>query len=165
MSLTTLDRTAFTALVDDDGTGTTGTVFAKATYQDIYDKTDAVYAALARVQVYKNATQSIPNSTFTAVTFDSEDTDDMSAHSTVTNTSRLTVPTGMGGVYFISASVPFAANATGTRQAVLFKNGVVFATCGGLPGSAGNIVVAHTVALVPLAAADFVEVFAFQDSG
>jgi hypothetical protein len=166
MSITTLDRTAFTALVDDSGTGTDGSVFTKAVFQDIYDKSDALYAAAARCQVFHNTTQSITTSVETALLFNSEDHDDYAMHSTVTNTSRLTIPTGMGGVYLVSAAATFTAAATGTRLIRIRKNGTTFVSSfsSSPANSVGNACVqAHC--LVVLAAADYVEATVTQDSG
>lgn len=41
---TTLNRTAYNLLVDDDGSGTTGTPYGKANVGDIYDAVDAAFA-------------------------------------------------------------------------------------------------------------------------
>lgn len=166
MSITALDRTAFNALVDDDGSGTTGSVFAKATLQDIYDKSDALYAAAARAQVYHSTTQSIATSTSTALNFDSEDHDDYGMHSTSVNTSRITIPSGAGGVYLVSAAAVFATNAAGIRLIWIQKNGTTAVSTYAIQlGQSANVAIVQTQCLIALAAADYIEAMVFQDSG
>lgn len=45
MSVTTIGRTAYNALVDDDGTGTTGSVWDKADVDDVLDAIDALFSS------------------------------------------------------------------------------------------------------------------------
>ena len=58
---------------------------------------------------------SVPTSTATALTLTSEEWDTNGFHSTTTNTSRFTIPTGYGGKYAIWAQY-FYNSAAGTRQ-------------------------------------------------
>ena len=53
--------------------------------------------------ITRTSTQSIPNVTGTAVTMNSELLDTDGYHSTVTNTSRITIPAGLAGVYAVTA--------------------------------------------------------------
>lgn len=65
---------------------------------------------ISAAKAYNSATQSIPGSnTITALTFDSEDAnnDPDGYHSTSSNTSRMTVPTGKGGALFRLAATGF----------------------------------------------------------
>lgn len=72
----------------------------------------------------RTATQSLTNNTNTAVAFNATDEYDTDAiHDTSTNNTRLTVPTGMGGIWRITYSVEFASNSTGLRSAFLSING------------------------------------------
>lgn len=64
-------------------------------------------------RVYASADVDPTPSTWEAVPFDSENYDTDAMHSTVTNTSRLTVPTGGGGLYLIGARVLVAAGGGG----------------------------------------------------
>ena len=115
--------------------------------------------------VYLSVSQSIANSTNQAITFDSEEYDTNGFHSTVTNTSRLTIPASYGGYYRISCLVGFASNATGVRNAKIYKNGTsIFnfsqpITATGNPQSAGG------TATVNLAVGDYIELIAVQTSG
>lgn len=51
----------------------------------------------------KSSTQAIPNETFTKVTFETEIFDTNSAYDT--SNSRFTIPSGMGGKYFVGANI------------------------------------------------------------
>jgi hypothetical protein len=125
-------------------------------------------AAFAGARAYNNGTQSIPNTTDTALTFDTEDYDTDGYHSTSANTSRMTIPTGKAGKYLVHGHTTYAVgNTTGDRILVIRKNG------SDVPGS-GVSVVPHTgsvllrldtTAIVDLAVGDYVEAFAFQSSG
>ena len=57
------------------------------------------------------------------MTWDSEDFDTDGFHSTSSNTSRITIPSGKGGKYLLVAQTTFASNATGVRIWKIFKNG------------------------------------------
>ena len=73
-----------------------------------------------------DSNQSIANDTYAIVTFDNEIIDTDGFHDNTTNNGRITIPTGKGGKYLITAVVHYAANATGYRKAFVTKNGVVF---------------------------------------
>jgi hypothetical protein len=109
------------------------------------------------------AGQNISNTTYTALTYDSENFDTDGFHSTSSNTSRLTIPSGKGGKYEINAYVNWDNNATNRRLVVLFKNGtynkqLANETSSGYLGQTGTY-------LIDLAAADYIEIFVYQDSG
>lgn len=120
-----------------------------------------------RVKAIATAAQSIPNASYTALTFGGESWDTDGMHSTVTNTSRLTAATP--GLYHVMGMVPFVANATGRRYAIVQKNGV-----GGATDDTVNIVAVSstTTSSTPLvnreiylAAGDYIELLVYQDSG
>lgn len=74
------------------------------------------------VVVRKSATQSLANGAAgAALTWDIEDADTDSIHSTTSFTSRMTIVTP--GVYVPYASIEFAANATGIRDVWFAANG------------------------------------------
>lgn len=77
-------------------------------------------------KVRKTALQTIATATDTVLTFDTEDWDTGAMHSTVTNTGRLTVPTGGGGIYELKAGVAWATGATSYRVIAIRKNGTTF---------------------------------------
>lgn len=116
--------------------------------------------------VYKNATQSLSNATQTAVTWQVEDFDTDGFHSTVSNTSRMTVPTGKDGKYLITVSIGYAFNASGRRAINFYKNGSSYKSLFQVPplGGSGSTVLTASCVL-SLVATDYVEIYAYQDSG
>lgn len=110
-------------------------------------------------------TQSIPSGG-NIVTWDSETYDTDNYHSNSVNTSRFTVPAGLGGKYLISAMVDFAGNSTGVRTIAIYKNGAIApgAWGNGVPGAV-NATAASVVTIIDLVPGDYVEVLAWQNSG
>jgi hypothetical protein len=108
----------------------------------------------------------LANNTETVLTFDSELLDTDGFHSTVTNTGRITIPTGKGGKYFVFAWGQFGNNVTGYRQIQIVVNGQT-----GTPNRVANTFVASfnagltTTGCAILAANDYIEVEAYQNSG
>jgi hypothetical protein len=140
-----------------DSTASTGVAWA----------TPASGSTYVGVSCYKNANQTVSTATFTAVTFQVEDFDTDAFHSTSTNTSRFTIPTGKDGKYLLSGVLAYSANVTGQRNTVVYKNGSV------VNYGTANQAIDSTVygSYVPisyvlnLVAGDYVEIFAFQTSG
>jgi hypothetical protein len=173
---TTISRYAFT---DDTGDGESGDVLNAALIATaFYDPIDALLAnpltlgsivsatSQPRSVVYNSATQSLPNNTLTAVTFDTEDFDVGSMHSTSVNTSRMTCPANGTGAYLAIGKVPYAGSAGGTaRVARLRKNGSDIGTQGNLGPVAATTQVVHTMAIFGMVPGDYVELYGFQDSG
>lgn len=75
------------------------------------------------VQLAQSGTQSLSDSSETAITFETETVDTDDYHSTVSNTDSIIVPSGLGGQATIVCALEFATNGTGVREARLFKNG------------------------------------------
>lgn len=68
--------------------------------------------------------QSLTNNTWTVITWDTENFDTDGYHSTTTNTSRITIPSGKAGKYLFTGSVYFDPSSTaGMRELALYKNG------------------------------------------
>lgn len=115
---------------------------------------------------YQSAVQSIPNTTLTTVTMDTEVYDTYNGHSTVTNTSRYTAQ--FAGYYLVICYVGFAANATGNRYMEIWKNGVGGVNLGQsiifTPNITNNSAI-HAIVLMRLEVSDYVEGRAFQNSG
>lgn len=124
-----------------------------------------------RVRVYNSANQSVANATDQGLTFDSERFDlpvTSPSHSTSSSTSRLTVASGNQGYYHIGCNVNFASNATGTRRLAFWVNGITTGTRIAhvvLPAVSGAATVLTLTTYWALAAGDYVEVAAYQDSG
>jgi hypothetical protein len=114
------------------------------------------------VKAQRSATQSISNSSLTAVQFNAADAWDTDAfHDTTTNNSRITIPTGFGGRYQIQANVNWDSNTSGVREVLIRFNGTT---------TIADVVVAGTcrqyvAAEYALSAGQYVEVVVWQDSG
>ena len=109
-------------------------------------------------------TQTLASGTYTALTWNGETFDTDGFHSTVTNTSRITIPAGKAGKYQFSALADFDNNTTGSRQLVIRKNGTT--------DEYANLITASAIypsseinGILDLAVADYVEIMAFQSSG
>jgi hypothetical protein len=127
---------------------------------------EAILTAATGARVFNSLNISIPNSAFTALTFDSERFDTSDFHSTTTNTNRLTIPTGGTGTYLLGCHVQWAGHATGDRGLALRLNGTTEVARQRAP--AANAVAGKEVTVVTayrLNASDYVECLAFQDSG
>lgn len=107
--------------------------------------------------------QTLTTATYAAVTFNTEDYDVGGLHSTVTNTSRLTIV--RAGYYRFTAALVWASNATGIRKAYMLKNGTT--TLVNISGTAvsGSAHSEQLSATVYMAVNDYAEVFAYQSSG
>lgn len=117
----------------------------------------------------RNSNQSITNATTEAVSWNAEEYDTDSFHSTASNYSRITIPTGSGitKVRF-SCNIVFATDATGYRGAHLYKNGASYPMGGirvskqaagnpdGLFGMSGILTVSE---------GDYFEITVYQNSG
>lgn len=116
-------------------------------------------------QMRQTVSQNVLTSTFSALTFTTEDVDDPAGqHDTGSNTSRFTA--AEDGWYQISGKVAFESNATGVRVARWTKNGT--AINGGRTdygAFSGQILYPANTMLVSLSASDFVELEAWQNSG
>lgn len=109
---------------DASGSPTPVTMSGDATIDEDGEVTvDIPGAVSALVSVSNSAVQSVNSGSPTALTFNTEEYDTDTMHSTVTNTSRLTATTA--GVYDIAGSTEFAYNTTGWRQIQIRKNGSV----------------------------------------
>ena len=111
----------------------------------------------------KSGNQTLSNATDTKITFGTEVFDTDSAFSS----SRFTVPSGKGGKYFVYTAVGFATNGTNLRQVYLIKNGSEFRRLSNLQGGSGSGVNTYNSAgvIVSLADGDYVEIYAYQNSG
>lgn len=123
------------------------------------------------VMVTDTATTSVTNTSWQQLTFGTEEYDTGGFHSTVSNTSRLTVPTGYGGVYRITAAVTWSPGSGGLFLQVR-KNGAAptapslaagIANFGSLFANGDPIIQVH--GQLRLAAGDYVELYTAQNSG
>ena len=144
---------------------TTATVIPASWGDIVRDDLEYLARNKPHARVYNSANISHTTSgAFQAVTFNSERYDVGACHSTVSNTSRLTVPSGEGGKYLIGGCVQWFTNATGRRILKLRVNGttdIAQVELALVSSESGGIVQTEYA----LAAGDYVELHAFQSSG
>jgi hypothetical protein len=114
-------------------------------------------------RVYNSAAQSIPNSTQTNLSFNTERYNNGGMHSTISNNSRITAQ--KAGVYVITGNVEFASNATGMRVVGVILNGATPMAEVRIPAVNGNTTILSVSTLLHMAINDYVELFVYQDSG
>lgn len=142
----------------------TGTI-APATWGDQVRDNDEFLIDPPVCSAFHNTTQVIATSTFTTLNANSENFDNDAMHSTVTNTSRITATTA--GRYLIAITLAYQANTTGSRVIAWRLNGAGtdFQRAAVPAATAGVETVLSTLFPVVLAASDFIEVRAWQNSG
>lgn len=122
--------------------------------------------AFVGVSCFKSAaTQSLSNDTSAAITFDAEEFDTDGFHSTSTNTSRITIPSGKAGKYVFIATIEFDSNSSGNRAVFFNKNGSLVSRGQRLNPSGSSVTHLTTTCILDLAVADYIEVLAYQNSG
>jgi hypothetical protein len=124
-------------------------------------------AAFVGAKVYKSANQSIPNATWTTLTFNSESFDTDGFHDTSSNTSRMTIPSGKGGKYLVQWQATWDPNATGSRNTKIILNGntVAYGTWSMALTGAGDSTIHANTAVLSLSVADYIEIQMGQGSG
>lgn len=121
--------------------------------------------AVDYARVTRSTTQTIANITDTPIEFDTEVEDTAGYHSTVSATSRFTVPSGKDGVFSVRGGVFWDNNATGQRQLFISKNGTAIPGSYQVhPGNSGFGIAQSTGAIVRLAATEYVELEVWQNS-
>lgn len=117
------------------------------------------------VRAYEGTKTSMSNSSWTQVTFDTEDWDVDNEFDVTTNMGRYT-PT-VAGKYLVRATVSFAANATGVRSLRITKNGISHGEGIQILASTG-VVATRCLAVDTLdmnGSTDYIEVEGYQNSG
>lgn len=119
-------------------------------------------AALPRAKATKTLAQAVPSGVWTALTFPAEAYDNAGLHDLVTNPSRLTA--SIAGRWDARGLVAWSGVAGGAiRSARFYVNGVAGDAMGVPPSTQGNHVLVQSPLV--LAAGDYVELWALQDSG
>jgi hypothetical protein len=116
-------------------------------------------------KAYNSAAQSVPNTTTTVLTLDSEQFDTDGFHSTSSNTGRMTIPAGLGGKYLVTGSTYVPAAGGNYRNLLLRKNGTDLL---GTWRNAERLSVGAAVevnAVLDLVAGDYIDMTLYQDSG
>ena len=112
---------------------------------------------------YKTSDQTINASTYTLATLEAEDFDTDSFHSTVTNTSRITIPSGKGGKYLVAASLQMNPSADVFSTLQIYKNGAVFSDITEAGAVSGTQTIPFSI-VMDLVATDYIEIRAWHGS-
>jgi hypothetical protein len=146
--------------------GTTGQILTADTTVSPYKvKWAAASGATFAGVSLKNSSgvQSIAHSTFTAITWAEEDFDTDAYHSTSSNTSRITIPSGKAGKYHITGFLQWDDNTSGNaRNIYVYKNGTNAKNGTSLKGYYPTALVS---CVLNLAVSDYIEIYVYQDSG
>lgn len=114
-----------------------------------------------------NAVQSIPNATFTKISFTNVNNTSAPEYWNIANPTRLVAP--RGGIYDIKCAITFALNATGVRQVRLLLNGTpvtapqTLTTLGATTGS--ETVLNCVFPSILIGIGSYVEIEVYQNSG
>ena len=116
-------------------------------------------------RAYATTAQSLANGAGVAILFNQESYDTTAFHSTSSNTSRMTIPTGKTGYYFINCVLTYDGNSSGQRDVYVYKNGTSILVNTTFSGQGSTVwgITATTTAY--LTAGDYLELYGYQDSG
>ena len=148
------------------GVGTNGQVLTADSTAATGVKWATASSSFVGCALFQSAAQSIPASTYTAVTFDSESFDTDAYHSTSSNTSRITIPSGKAGKYLFVRKINWAGAISASSYVIykMYKNGTDLASFGGYAmTSNGQLAVADSM-IVDAAVGDYFECFVFQNT-
>ena len=143
------------------GIGTTGQVLTVA--GGVPSWATASSTGFAGCSLSSTVNLTISNATLTALTWNNERFDTDAFHSTSTNTSRITIPSGKAGKYLVTGTVDFDGNTTGVRELRIYKNGVGYLSI--LTKPADIFPSANISAVMDLTVADYIELYVLQSSG
>jgi hypothetical protein len=118
-------------------------------------------AVFSGASIYPSADITLTNQTSVTITFDSESYDTDSYHSTSTNTSRMTVPSGKSGKYLSIANFTISTQ-TARVEAIMKLNGTTDIRQWTIFTSAPKTLVCATV--LNLTAGDYLEIRLYNDS-
>jgi hypothetical protein len=148
------------------GIGTTGQVLAVSSGVPAWT-TISTSPTFVGVSCTGTGLQTLSTATFTAITWDTEEFDTDGFHSTSSNTSRITIPSGKAGKYLFTSHINLDSNSgTGRRINRFYKNGVsVDISFVEIPPASGAYVGALNSIILNLAVADYVEIYYYQTTG
>jgi hypothetical protein len=126
----------------------------------------SVSSSFVGAYAYRGSDKTIANGTLTAVDYNNETFDTDGFHDTVTNTTRLTIPTGKGGKYLFYAKVRWANSATGARFGQFkINNTSSYNALRCIGQLSGDSTIFTYSDIYSLSAGDYVEHIVYQSSG
>jgi hypothetical protein len=114
--------------------------------------------------VYGTANQTVSNATVTTIPFAAENFDSDGFHSTTTNNSRITIPSGKAGKYLVITRGTFSVSGTGFRQTRILKNGTAV-QINMEPGNSTTDTQTNASYILDLAVGDYIELAVYQNTG
>ena len=111
---------------------------------------------------YRTTSLTVSYNTWTVVDLDDELNDSDGFHSTSTNTSRITIPTGKGGRYLINSQLLWDQKTSGSQQMRVRKN-ATSTLMGVIEGNTGYITT-NMSQIASLSAGDYIQLEAYSDS-
>jgi len=148
------------------GIGSTGQVLTVASGVPSWATPSAGAASAVGCLVYSSVNQATTSATYKNLEFNTEIYDTDGFHSTVTNTQRITIPSGKAGKYLFTFLVNFDGNATGRREYYIYKNGVSASIMDGTVTSVGAQDTGFTfTAMDDAIVGDYYSVSVWQNSG
>ncbi len=164
------DLFTFTTVDARIGVGANGTVLTadSAEATGLKWATPASGTTFSGALALKTADQTIPNATFTTLSFNTETNgyDTASYHDNTTNNSRMTIPAGKDGYFWVWFNVTYAPNGTGRRIARILKNGTSSFSLEATPNATANLEPGISAGKAFSAVAgDYFEIDVYQTSG
>lgn len=142
----------------------TGSIAPAAWGDAIRDSLEYLLRTKPSCRVTNSAGQSISNNSLTTITYNTETYDVGGMHSTVSQTSRITVPSGETGKFLLGCGIYWATNSSGRRVQYLVVNGTT--TIVNAESQPTSVQGSQAPAVsYPLNAGDYVETVVFQTSG
>ncbi len=117
------------------------------------------------VRVKGSSNQTIANTTYTILPFNQETYDTSNFHDTSTNNSRLTIPSGLSGYYYIYANLNWNGSTSGYRRQQIYKNGSTSVFEVDITFSQDIWMNVHSSTTLYLSATDYLEMRVYQTSG
>lgn len=133
-----------------------------------FDVGSAASTSAVGVSLYNSTDQTINNSVNTLLSWNSETFDTDAFHDTVTNNSRITIPTGKAGKYLINVTLQWQGSAAGDRVIFLYKNGSGITTNtqkSRVDAATGNQQYNQYTSVYDLSVGDYIQVYCNQSSG
>lgn len=129
----------------------------------VYVDAPGVDPPIVGAEAHRTTAQSAANNSFVVVTWEAEGWDTNGFVNLGTNNTRITIPTGRGGLYAVSWITGWAINATGMRSSWVRLNNASYP--GSLVGQAIDVTTATGYVETPLVAGDYLEMVVYQNSG
>lgn len=145
--------------------GTNGQVLTADSTAATGIKWAAAGASFVGCRAYATTDQSMSNGATVTFTLDAENYDTDGFHSTTTNNSRITIPTGKAGYYLITAVATYQnGGTTGQRDLYIQKNGTT-PLANVVDAKYANFLGMSISDIQYLAVGDYIEMLGYQDSG